>query len=578
MDRIIDTAKKIRVKDFILKRLGCKTKLNFATIHFCVFRFNSILTILILFSYSFVFSQEESNSNPNGTFNAFLTTQTGFFIRDSNIGAIHTPQYDHQLYGGQSWLDAMYSNWGFEFGVRLDYFQNSNLINPLGSFNKQGIGRWFIRKEDTKFGFEAGYIYDQIGTGIIYRAYEARTQGLDNALQGVKLNLNINQNWHLKAFAGKQKKQFDVYESLIKGIALDGFVKASDTSHFSMAPGLGIVNRTIDDASLDNALATIATYPKANQFLPRYNTYACTLYDQINAGNFTLYLESAFKSNDVFNDPNALRQDDQGNLYQAPTLIHKSGHVLYGSINYVKSSFGLTLEAKRTQYFSFRTRPQEEANNGLISFIPPMSRQQSYNLLSFYQPATQEIGESAFKGELQFNLGENEETILHISHINDLNQNKLYREYYAEGSSRKKNRTILASVQYREYNQQVYEGKPNAPLVKTFVLNLDGTFKLNEVRALRVNLETMTTKQDQGNWISILAEYSIAPKWIFTLSDMYNGTKKKNYNTAMVTYSHLSNRVSLGWVRQRAGIVCTGGICRYEPAFNGIKFNLEARF
>ena len=37
----------------------------------------------------------------------------------------------------------------------------------------------------------------------------------------------------------------------------------------------------------------------------------------------------------------------------------------------------------------------------------------------------------------------------------------------------------------------------------------------------------MTTKQDQGNWISILAEYSIAPKWIFTLSDMYNGTKRK---------------------------------------------------
>ncbi|MBK6479450.1 MAG: hypothetical protein IPF93_14585 [Saprospiraceae bacterium] len=99
---------------------------------------------------------------------------------------------DHQLFGGETWLDARYSNWGFDFGIRMDFYQNSNLINPQASFNQQGIGRWFVKKSFSKLGFEAGYIYDQIGSGILYRAYEQRNLGLDNALYGLKLNYDIS--------------------------------------------------------------------------------------------------------------------------------------------------------------------------------------------------------------------------------------------------------------------------------------------------------------------------------------------------------------------------------------------------
>jgi hypothetical protein len=151
-----------------------------------------------------VSSQEETDHA--GVFNAYLTTQAGLFIRDSTIGASGTPQYDHQLFGSETWLDTRYSNWGFEFGLRFDLYNNSNLINPQSSFNKQGIGRWFIKKEFSKLGFEAGFIYDQIGSGVIYRAYEQRNLGIDNALNGLKITYQWNNDWRSESIRRKTKK------------------------------------------------------------------------------------------------------------------------------------------------------------------------------------------------------------------------------------------------------------------------------------------------------------------------------------------------------------------------------------
>ena len=56
-----------------------------------------------------------------------------------------------QLFGAETWMDIKYSNWGFDFGLRFDLFNNSNLLNPSGSYSDQGIGRWYIKKNLEKF-------------------------------------------------------------------------------------------------------------------------------------------------------------------------------------------------------------------------------------------------------------------------------------------------------------------------------------------------------------------------------------------------------------------------------------------
>ena len=45
-----------------------------------------------------------------------------------------------------------------------------------------------------------------------------------------------------------------------------------------------------------------------------------------------------------------------------------------------------------------------------------------------------------------------------------------------------------------------------------------------------------------------------------------------------MSYTEKQHRLSLNYAKQVAGIVCTGGVCRYEPAFNGFRVNLVTSF
>ncbi len=206
-----------------------------------------------------------------------LQTQGNFFIRDTLIGAANTPQYDHQLYGADSWLQLNVGYDGFQAGVRFDMFNNSNLLDPQNSYTDQGIGRWFIKKKINKLGISGGYLYDQIGSGIIFRAYEQRPLLIDNALYGVRLTYDINEDWILKAFSGKQKRQFSSYETIIKGLSIDGFYAPKDENqNWTLSPGFGVVAKTLDDDQMRTIVSTINTYSVLDSIGAKYNTYALT--------------------------------------------------------------------------------------------------------------------------------------------------------------------------------------------------------------------------------------------------------------------------------------------------------------
>ncbi|HHJ50072.1 MAG TPA: hypothetical protein ENJ88_04105, partial [Phaeodactylibacter sp.] len=57
-----------------------------------------------------------------GQLSGRLESFGNFFLRDSLIGAANTPQYDHQLYGAEAWLNLNYTLKGFEFRTRFDLF------------------------------------------------------------------------------------------------------------------------------------------------------------------------------------------------------------------------------------------------------------------------------------------------------------------------------------------------------------------------------------------------------------------------------------------------------------------------
>ena len=534
-----------------------------------------IVFYFILFSVTLV-AQDE------GVLSGSFQGNGNFFIRDTAIGAANTPQYEHQLYGADAWLNLNYHKSGFNLGVRLDLFNNSNSLNPQGSYTADGIGQWFIHKQIDKLHISGGHLYDQIGSGIIFRAYEERPLLIDNALYGIRLGYDLSEEWQVKVLTGRQKQQFDRYTPVIKAFMVDGFVTGDEDSNWSLSPGFGIVNRTYDDETMQRVVGTIATFTVQDSIAPSFNTNAFSLYNTLTVGKFNWYAEAAWKTKDVIFDPFAEKTNRDGST-SLGKLVNPRGSAYYTSVSYAGKGYGITLEGKRTKNFTFRTNPFVSLNQGMINFLPPMARFNTYRLTSRYTPAIQELGEQAIKMDFKMRPTKSLSLDFSFANINDLRDNLLYREFYSEFQLKKKRKWILTGgIQFQQYNQEIFETKPGVPIVNTVVPFADFLYKIDRKKSVRFELQYMGTQQDFGSWIFGLAEYSIAPDWTFTLSDMYNSSPKKtgkiHYPRIDVFYTIKSNRFSLSYVKQVEGVVCSGGICRLEPAFSGFRMTASSTF
>ena len=65
-----------------------------------------------------------------------------------------------------------------------------------------------------------GSFYEQFGSGLIYRSYENRNLGYDNATQGVKVKAKPYQGITLTGVYGRQRNLF-INEGLVRGFDMN---------------------------------------------------------------------------------------------------------------------------------------------------------------------------------------------------------------------------------------------------------------------------------------------------------------------------------------------------------------------
>ena len=88
-----------------------------------------------------------------------------------------------------------------------------------------------------------------------------------------------------------------------------------------------------------------------------------------------------------------------------------------------------------------------------------------------------------------------------------------------------------------------------------------------------------------------LLEYNVSPHWFFSVMDQYNikgsaeSVASLNGKAAGVHYYYVScgyiresTRISIGYGRQREGLFCVGGVCRFVPASNGLTLSFTHSF
>ena len=540
-----------------------------------------IIIILLLTSFTALSGQDKLQ------WSGSVDMNVNYFIEDTIIGATDIPQYEEDHLGGEWWVNFNVAYKGYSLNLRGDIFQNSNLLNPTGSYTAAGLGRFRLAKSYKNIDLQLGYIYDQIGSGIIFRSYEERPQLIDNALIGGAVDVGLTDYLTVKGIYGYQKEQFDINRNVIRGVSLEGFWElGKEDNPISIVPGIGYINRQLTDENMVGIVDVLRTYIEEDRTLPRFNVYLGTLYNTLTYKGISWYTEWAIKSRELFFDPQAIRTEITGREVFG-RYVKRLGSVFYSSLGLSAGNLGITIEGKRTSNFNFRTNPLYRQNEGLVSFIPPMAQELTYRLLSRYSPATQDLSEWAFQADFKLKIDKRWSVDFNISDIQTLDQTPLYTELYMSVLYKIPRKWQLRTgLQFIDYNQEVYQLKPLVPRVRAVTTFADFLYRFNSKQNIKMEVQYMNTEQDFGSWLFLSSELAVSRRFSIEASGMYNtdpgkespvdsdGNKLKIlYPTFGLTYNRGSMRYNVRYVKQVEGIVCTGGICRLEPAFSGIRLS-----
>lgn len=539
---------------------------------------SSFFIWLLLTGVAFLLTQPSLQAQ--GQFSGDLQLETQFYIRDTTIGASNTEHYDVLKNGGDSWLSLNYLNndWDLSVGVRFDGFYNSNLHFPGTAFTGIGLGAFYIQKGIGNLDITGGYIYDQFGSGLTFRAFEERTLGIDKALLGARLIYDFNENWSIKTVIGEQKNRFELFKPIIMGANIEGFITIGDK--ITLSPGFNAVNRTMDKASLDILRGSLQTQLSSSgatdTLLPKSNVHTIGAYTSLDVGKFSWYVEGAYRTSEF----NPVDTAVGTTIFQ-----NRDGNVFLTSLTFSQKGLGITGQYRRVDFFEHRTSPNELLLNGIYNYLPTFTRQNSLRLPARYNSVAQDDGEQAYQIDVIYQPIKGYTFSLNASDIRTLDGDPLFREYYFDLEIRKKkNWKMLVGANFVSYDQEFYEAKPDAKVVETVTPFVEFLYKIDRKKSIRCELQYLNTDGDFGSWMYGLLEFNMAPSWSFAVSDMYNyrPTDKSpgqiHYYDVAVAYTKAANRFQIKYARQVEGIVCTGGVCRFEPAFNGVRFGVTSSF
>lgn len=508
------------------------------------------------------------------------------------------PMGDSSEYAKQflsnSYLDLRYTSRMLNAGIRAEAYEN-----PLPGFDRNykglGIPYFYLTLNLKSIQVTAGDLYEQFGSGLIFRSYYERSLGVDNALRGGRINIQPAHWLELKMVGGKQRYYWSRGKSLIAGAdALFNLNRVSqkleDSEHKLQIGGSWV--------SKWEPRQDILVSPTAKLRLPGAVAAFATRMQYMYKG-FEWNTEYAYK----INDPSSENQ-----------YIYRPGQVLVLTSSYSCPGFSIMLGAKHTDNMQFRSDRTATGRMLQINYLPAFTRQQSYTLANMYPYATQPQGEVAFQADLFYRIKKQTflggkygtDVRLNYSHITSLDKdyrqekaeaargtygydthffalgkNTYYRDFNMDISHRF-TRSTKCQFTYMNllYNQLQIEGHAeNGDKVKANVFVLEGSHRLSRQVSLRTELQYLSTSQDKGDWMAALLELSVTSRWIFTITELYNcGLTHKNYILATVAYNTGAHRLQLSAGQQRAGITCAGGICRYVPATNGISLSYSMNF
>ncbi len=512
-----------------------------------------------------------------------------YYNPDSLIGA---PKVNEKvLSNGFGNLNYRYGN--FSAGMRYESYQN--VMQGYDSrYKGQGIPYRYARFKQKEIDITLGNFYEQFGSGLIFRSYEARGLLYDNAMDGIRAIYNPFKGITFKGLIGKQRTFFSYSPGIVRGF--DGEININEmfdslaTKKTKVIIGGSFVSKYQADQD-----PTLVLPENVGCYGGRINVIR---------GGFNFFTEYAYKINDPSLNNNNSFKDGQG---------------LFASASYATDGLSLLFAGKYIDNMSYRSDRGAALSVAMINFLPALSKPHTYMMMAFYPYATQPNGELSYSGELQYKFKKGSliggatgmevslnysasyatdttrlsKTGADSSHLYGykINPYGLGPKYFEDLNieigkklNKKLKLTLMGAMQF--YNDNVIRhSNPNGgyPNIYSTIGVIDVTYKYKHGSNIRFEAQTLQAHQDKGSWVSGVIEWTPSSNFFASIQDQYNYANPEpdlrfHYYYGTVGFVHDETRITLSYGKLRAGIFCVGGVCRNVPASNGLSLTISSSF
>ncbi len=533
-----------------------------------------------------------SNAQENGSFYGGLESNSQWLQTDTGINFL-APQ---DQFRANNYLLLNYNLGKFTAGVQYETYLPSALIGYDSVFDDQNdIATYYLNYKDETLDITGGYFYEQFGSGLILRSWEDRQLGLNNALKGINIKFKATDYLSFKAVFGSQRYGFEESLGTIQGLDTElSISNALEIKDTDIQLGLSYVARNQDNNGEQAIPSTVGAYSGRLDVIYK---------------NFYIGAEAIIKDTDVIANEGVIASNK---LYDGTALLINTG--------YSKKGLGVNATFRRLENFSFFSDRLAEGNvfnQQVINYVPGLTKQQDYLLTNIYvyNPQPRLIIESFDQrsgevgGQFDFYYTIKKESKLggkygtklafNISYWAGLDaeyniDNRWYKaKFIGKGEKlfrdinfevkKKWSKTWSSVFTYQNVivDKAIVEGGPHGNTsIKANIGVIESTRRFNDGKALRLVAQHLWSEQDRKNWAAAVVEYNFSTNFAVYAADNWNygGENEIHYYSAGGSYSKGNTRLALNYGRQRGGLICIGGVCRFVPENTGLSANLTVNF
>lgn len=479
---------------------------------------------------------------------------------------------------GNTYLDFQLNGSFFELGARAEYMPYP-LPGYENTFAGKGVPYTYAKLKSKTTQLTLGSFYETFGTGYILRSYENRDLGIDNHLSGLHLEYRPSKALQLKALRGRQRNYWQRNAAKITGLDLVYQLSEHLAQWHKLGQNLSLGLSWVNKHEAEEDILVDETHKLR---LPQYvNAFDIRLH--YNSRHWDWHAEYAYKTQDPSLDNN---------------YIYRNGEVLLLSTSYARKDFSWLLQTQRSVNMHFRSARSGQGLAGQLNYFPPFLGEHSYRLARLYPYATQWQGEWAWQSLMGYNFMKNSvlggkygtKVKLGFSHIRDIarhgqsqrgtegyqaswgewGKELFYQELHLSVEKRmSKTAQLNLMFLYQENNRRLLDGKEGQLQRQVFVLETQ--YRPHRNWNWRGELQYLAASGLDSDWAFYLVECNSKSRWSFGGQHLFTTTGKgQHYYQVQVGYRHKSAQWRLSYGRHREGYDCSGGVCRYVPAYEGL--------